>query len=480
MSKIFKLFIDENIKTWKKFSTKLLVIAVILSLIGVLGLVKLMQHMEEKAMRSTSVVDTSDEYLKSEIEYFKEQLKNEDLDEQTRQSIQMQLEQYELYLEYDIKMYGNTWKNDIVEKVVELKQDGKNDDAEKLMKLLKENDYSGYIETQKQILKTELTNKEIDQQEYDDEMLILELKEKHEIGKNEEKDNWKTYIIRDIQQIQKSIRNGINQNTRKILKAEEKQELGDLIKIDIYRLEHNIESTEYGSDENYRLRFEMLSQMFVIAVISIVIVIIAGGTISTEVSSGTIKFWALTPNKRWKILTAKLLSILFYIIVITLVISLLSVAFANIFFEEDGETYLYVKDGEVKEIENALYTVELYFAKAIPVVMFALFALMLSTITRNTAASVSFSMALYMGNGIIMTIINQFIKKDWIRFVPFNNLNIADKIFPNATNLMQMSTGGTGSFATSTSLGFSLGVLGICAILMIVTMYDSFNKRDII
>ena len=160
--------------------------------------------------------------------------------------------------------------------------------------------------------------------------------------------------------------------------------------------------------------------------------------------------------------------------------SLLSVAFANIFFEEDGETYLYVKNGEVKEIGNTLYTVELYLAKAIPVVMFALFAVMLSTITRNTAASVSFSMALYMGNGIIMTIINSFIKKDWIRFVPFNNLNIADKIFSNSTNLMQMSTGGTGSFATSTSLGLSFGVLGICAILMIVTMYDSFNKRDII
>ena len=44
--KIFKLFINENIKTWKKFSTKLLIIAVLLSLIGVLGLAKFMQHIE--------------------------------------------------------------------------------------------------------------------------------------------------------------------------------------------------------------------------------------------------------------------------------------------------------------------------------------------------------------------------------------------------------------------------------------------------
>ena len=282
--KIFKLFINENIKTWKKFSTKLLIIAVLLSLIGVLGLAKFMQHIEENSKNSVSVVDTSDEYLKSEIEYFKEQLKNEDLDEQSRQSIQMQLEQYELYLEYDINLYGSTWKNEIVVKVVELRQNGQNDEAEKLIKMLKESDYSGYIETQKEILKTELTNKEIEQQEYDDEMLILELKEKYEIGKNTEEDLWKTSIIRDIQQSQTSIRNGINQNTRKVLKTEEKQELEDLIKIDIYRLEHNIEPAEYGAEENYRLMFEMLSPMFVIAVISIFAVIIAGGMISTEVS----------------------------------------------------------------------------------------------------------------------------------------------------------------------------------------------------
>ena len=76
-----------------------------------------------------------------------------------------------------------------------------------------------------------------------------------------------------------------------------------------------------------------------------------------------------------------------------------------------------------------------------------------------------------------MAIINQFITKDWIRFVPFNNLNIADKIFPNASNPISF---GIDSFATSTSLGFSLAVLGVCAILMLVTMYDSFNRRDII
>ena len=101
---------------------------------------------------------------------------------------------------------------------------------------------------------------------------------------------------------------------------------------------------------------------------------------------------------------------------------------------------------------------------------------MLSTITRNTAVAVSISEALYVGNGIVMAILNQFIKKDWIRFVPFNNLDIVHKIFKNSVNIMETES----TFATSTTLTFSLAVLGVCSILMIVTMYDSFNKRDII
>ena len=475
--KIFRLFIDENIKTWKKLSTKLLIIAVLLSLVGVLGLTKLMQHMDERNKMSVYVTENNDEYLKSEIDYLKEQLKDENLDEESKKSMQAQMEQYEMYLQYDIQLYGDTWKNDIVKSIVKLRLNGKNDEAEKLVQILKKNDYSGYIPNEKKILKDELDNKEIKQQEYDDEILILELKEEY---LKEDEETWKKSIIREIQNSQKGLREGIGYNSGKLLKVEDKQKLEELITMDKYRLEKNIEPIETSSDENFRLRFEMLAPMFVIAVISIVTVIIAGGTISTEVSSGTIKFWALTPNKRWKILTAKLLSILFYIIILTLVMSLLSVAFANIFFKGSGETYLYIKNGEVQEIGNTLYIVELYFAKTIPVVIFALFAVMLSTVTRNTAASVSISMALYMGNGIVMMILNQFIKKDWIRFVPFNNLNIAEKIFTNSTDLSQMLLDGTDTFAKSTSLGFSLCVLGVCSVLMIVTMYDSFNKRDII
>lgn len=475
--KIFKLFISENIKTWKKFSTKVLLVIVLLSIMAVLGITKLMQKLDNNVTYTREVANYNEENLKSQIEYLKSELENDSLDEVSKQNIQKQIEQYQLCLDYNIDGYGSTWRNDIVEQIVDAKMIDDTEKAEKLIKLLKEDNFNEYIEIQRQSLKESLKSKSITEQEYNDEILVLDLKEKYEIGKDEQENTWKNYAIIEIETNQKSLRTGINQQTRKVLKAEEKQELEDAIKIDIYRLENNIPTAEQGSNNNYRMRYEMMAPTFVVAVISIIAIIIAGGAISTETSEGTIKFWALTPNKRWKILTAKILSLIFYILIITLISSLLSIIVANVFFNGDGETYLYVQNGQVKEIGNALYTIEYYMVKTIPVIMFALFALMLSVITRNTAVSVSIGIALYMGNGIFMTIINSFVTKDWVRYIPFNNLNLVDKVFPNAGKLIDT---GVSNFATTSSLGFSMTVLGVCAILMLVTMYDSFNKRDII
>lgn len=477
MNKICKLFIDENIKIWKKISTKLLIIVILLALIGALALVKFMEHMDDNS-QEMYITDNYDwkENIKSELESYKATLANENLDEESKLSIKSEIERCELALKYDVNPYANNWRSSILNEI-SMERANNNDETRvsKLIEILEKDNFSEYIEVQKQIAKQDLDDKLITQQEYDDKIVILDLKARNEIGKETEKNYWRTALIYEIENAQKSLRTGLDERTNKLLTVEGRKEKEDSIKMNIYRIDHNIPQVTYS--DNYRVMFEILGQGFVVAMIAIAAIIIAGGQISSEVSTGTIKFWALTPNKRWKILTSKLLSVLFYIVIITLIMSLLTVAFANIFFDTEGNEYIYVKDGEVKTIGNLLYMVESYFAKIIPVVIFALFAIMLSTITRNTAVAVSFSVATYMGNGIFMMIINQFIKKDWIKFIPFNNLNIADKIFPNLENPFSM---GMQSFATSTSLQFSLAVLGVCAILMLVTMYDSFNKRDII
>ena len=481
MRKIMKLFIDENIKTWKKRSTKILIIVILLALIGTIGLVQFIKYMNEKSNGSDIIDDWWRSDVEGNIKGIKASLETEGLDEETKQTLRNELEIYELALEVDTNPYNpfSYWKGKVLYEIKSLKSiEPDSEQISELTEILRANDYLGYIQFEKDEAKKSLDNGEITQKEYEDKMMIINLREDNRIGEKENEGNWKETIILQIEEEQRSLRTGIDQSTRKILTAEEKQDAEDSIKIYIHQIENNAPDVNYANN-NYRMLFESLAPGFVIAMIAIMAIVIAGGEISSEISTGSIKFWALTPNKRWKILTAKILSVLFYIVVITLIMAILTIASGNLFFDGKGTEYLYVKNGEVHAIGNALYMIETYFAKIITVVLFALLAIMLSVITRNTAVAVSFSVATYIGNGIIMAILNMYIKSEWIRFVPFNNLNIYSKIFPNATDIMNVF-GSTGGFATSTPLVFSIGVLAVCTILMLVTMYDSFNHRDII
>lgn len=470
--KIFKLFIDENIKTWKKFSTKLAIILIILALVAGLGLTKVLQHMDENSDSVIQYASTWKEGVEEDINSYKEQLKESDLLQSEKNDIQNKIKIAEVRLQNNISVYSVNWKNTVLNSLEE------NMD-EKLLNIVLDNDFEGYINYEKESEKQKLNQKEITQQEYDDNIQILDLRYKYQIGNvgNEEviRDSKEGYLYK-IKNEQKSIRTGIDYQSNRVLTAEQRKEYEDDIKINIYKIENNIVNEEYSTTTNYRMMFESLASSFVITLIAIFAMIVAGGAISSEVSTGTIKFWALTPNKRWKILTAKILSIIFYLVVITLIMSILSIICANIFFDTEGYEYIFVKNGNVEKIGNTLFTIEYYFAKLIPVIIFAIFALMLSVITRNTSLSLGLSIATYMGNSIAMIIINSYIKKDWIKIIPFNNLNIVDKIFPNFKSMLSTGLENT----TTIPLGFSLIVLLVCMILMLVTMYDSFNKRDII
>ena len=451
--KIFKLFIDENIKTWKKFSTKLAIFLIFLALIAALGMAKITQNLDAKNNGQTVYYEGNwKEDVEAEIKSYKEQLNNSSLSEFEKKQIENEIIIDEIRIQKNINSYSTNWKNTVLGNMsLEIDED--------LLELVINDDFKGYINHEKEQAKKKLTNKEISQAEYDDNISILDLREKYQIGNentNSDSISAKSYILGKITNEKKSIRTGLNYQNNKVLTAEEKRKYEDDIKINIYKLENNILDDEgYSTDTNYRKLFESIAPSFVMTLTAIFAIIIAGGAISAEVSTGTIKFWALTPNKRWKIL---------------------SIILANVFFNTSGYEYLFMKDGNVQKIGNTLFTIEYYFVKLIPVIIFAILALMFSTITRNTSLSIGLSLATYMGNSIVMVIIDSYIKKDWVKLIPFNNLNIAEKVFPNFTSMLSMG------FDTqiTTSLSFALTVLAVCTVLMLVTMYDSFNKRDII
>lgn len=471
MKKIYKLFINENIKTWKKLSTALAIAFCIAALIATLGIAKFMEYANEKSETEFLQNNNWKKQAQEKIQECEQELQDDTLSEDDRNKLETTKEVYNLSLKYNINISSSDWRANVLRLIGVYEVD------KKLVKLIEKDDFAGYIQMKRDDNKQFLLENQITQEHYDDEMFILDLYSKYEIGRNQSEDtkfDWREMVISEIRQMQQNLRSGTDMETSKILSVEKKHEFEDRIKMNIYRIENNIIPFEY-SDTSSRMNFEIFAISVEIAIIAIFAIIIAGGAISSEISSGTIKFWALTPNKRWKILTAKILSLLFYIVIFTLIMALLTIACSNIFFEAQGNEYIYIKDGNVEKISNTLFIIGYYFTKIIPVIVFALFALMLSALTRNSSVSIGISVATYMGCSTAMNILNTIITKDWMKFIPFNNLNIFEKIFPNFQGL----TESTQFIATSSSLQFSLAVLGVCVVLMLVTAYDSFNNRDI-
>ena len=165
MNKICKLFIDENIKIWKKISTKLLIIVILLALIGALALVKFMEHMDDNA-QEMYITDNYDwkENIKSELESYKATLANENLDEESKLSIKSEIERCELALKYDVNPYANNWRSSILNEI-SIERANNNDETRvsKLIEILEKDNFSEYIEVQKQIAKQDLDHKLITQ-----------------------------------------------------------------------------------------------------------------------------------------------------------------------------------------------------------------------------------------------------------------------------------------------------------------------------
>lgn len=491
MSKIWSLFINENIKAIKKKSTIIVLLIAIASLFGAVGITKLAEF--ESQYLGEMYENDWKASLKQELEDIKSQLNsNVTYSSETIASLKAESEGIQFAIDNDINYREeyNYWRSiaidDIIDKKIYLYMTNNQEDKyktleeniKKIENFVKQDNFDGYMDLKIEILKKQLENKEIDEEEYKAKEDTINLTRKYEIGKNKDSQKWKQDLINELNEINQTKKTGIDTYTGKTLDYKEMQELENTEKIDRYRLENNIPPVvtdiEVG---NYRNFYNYLSGGFATFFVGILVIMLAGSAISGEIAKGTIKFWMMTPNKRWKILLSKILSVVFIMVISTIILSVLSYALGGIFFTEEANPYIYVQDGVVKVLNPISYQILNYLTYDIDIFVYAIFAIMLSVILRNSALSIGVSIALYSGANTVMQIVNLLIKADWIKFIPFNNMGLTDKIFKNVMTYTNMQI--TNEFLNNVPVAFSLAVLGVCCVLMLVTMFDSFNKRDI-
>lgn len=500
MSKFFRLCSCEFTKIMKKKSTKVMLIILIVSLFASAGLAALTKKMYTFADSMYEEMDYK-QMLQSEIDSNKYELSTngDSLDEATKNDMQAQIDVNELAIENNINIYITDWKtdilmNDILDSKVkiynfkslrdETSELTEQEIVNKKIEILKNNDFSKYMNSKKEELKIKHDTGIIDEQEYKDELYVIELKEKYEIGKEyNSENNWKIALVDEIKLLKSNLRSGVDAMTQKALTEKTLKQTENNIKLNEYRLENNLPpfmsmSETTASMGSTRKVYDYMVGSLTMMVLAVMMIIIAGSSISSETSKGTIKFWSFTPNKRWKILLSKLIVNIFILVFTTILISLASTLIGNIFFGSgESQPYLYVSGGTVHSINYIVFSILYNLAMGIDILVFLLLAMMLSTVARSTAVAVGTSIAAYLGGATIMQMLNMFVKAEWLKFIPFNNLTLADRIFTG--DVSYSASAMVSSLTGNISVPFSLAVLGVTALIMIVTMFDSFRKRDL-
>lgn len=496
MNKFLKLCSCEFSKVWKKKSIKVMIVILLLStlLCGLLtlGIEKLTELSDEVEISQNE-----------QLENYKVELANNEnvYDEVTKNKLKAEIDIYQLAIDNDINLNKTYWKSNVllndIKDILEIKYNNislgyndteirEQDEVDKYLEYIKNNQFDEYIKDANSKIEKNYNDGLISEQERNDKLYVNNLKVKYQIGKDYNKEDvWKNDIIEEISLMKESLRTGIDQLlTGRPLTEENIKKYNDSILVNEYRLEHNLKpmmtkSMLWGSDNpSSRKMYDSMIQSITFFILAVLMIVIASTSVGNEITKGTIKFWSFLPVKRWKILLSKFVINTVLLFVLTIIITLVSTLIGNVLFgSSNALPYLYVSDGNVHMMSYLLFITCYYLICAFEIWIFVVFAMMLSTVLRNSAGAIGISLAAYLGGNTVVSILNFFIKADWMKFIPFNNLNLVVKVFSNDNS--QIVNNAVDMASTNVSVGFSVVLLLTTAAIMIITMFDSFIRKDL-
>ncbi len=237
----------------------------------------------------------------------------------------------------------------------------------------------------------------------------------------------------------------------------------------MYAIDHNIDYNKTGSRTS-------LNEIIInnVAFLGLIVVIISGAIVASEYQKGTIRLLVIRPNKRWKILLSKFLTITILTIVLAFITYLASFLTNGILygFKDYFISDLIISNGKIKEISFILLSIGKMLMLLIPIIFSGLIAFFLSTITKNTALSVGLSIFLQFGYGLItmiLVLINfPFINFTFLPYLDYSQFND----YSTLSNNLYM-------YETYYTFGLANLVLIIWSIILYIISNIIFIKRDI-
>lgn len=279
-------------------------------------------------------------------------------------------------------------------------------------------------------------------------------------------DNYKSIAVQNYRMY---MGNYIQSSQGKNLTDDEKSEINgylenaNLYKYDLYN------DTEYQNTATANYTFQNSIGTY-IAIIVMVVVIVAGVSISEEFNKGTVKLLLVRPYSRTKILISKLIAVFITMLITTATILLLQFIIGGIVY--GFGTYM-MNVVQFDFTTNSIVTLNIFaylgliFICKLPIfILIGTLAFALSTLFLNSPLAVALPILGYMGSDVINMIAISY-KWDWVKYFVTPNWDLSQYLF-----------GGTPMFS-GISIEFSITICAIYFVIMLVASIVSFKKRNI-
>lgn len=201
------------------------------------------------------------------------------------------------------------------------------------------------------------------------------------------------------------------------------QNIKENIELNWYSLKNNIPQIKFHTDA--RSSIDKIYLIY-ISVAIILCIIIAGGIVSSEYSTGTIRLLMIRPVSRWKFLTSKLIAVFIigYIVLIASV-SMIILSSGIIYgFSGLSTSILRYSNGAIVEGSYLLSIVPKLLFSSISLIFITAVAFAISTIVKNTALAVGLTTVLYLGSTPATMVLAE-LKMNWVAktILPYMNLS---------------------------------------------------------
>lgn len=267
----------------------------------------------------------------------------------------------------------------------------------------------------------------------------------------------------------------INGYTYEKYKADREARINEAVKsiaLDWYSLENNIPRVQFIDDARNSLNSTYLVY---ISVAILLCIIVGGGIVSSEYSTGTIRLLMIRPVLRWKILISKLIAVIiigYGTLFLLFIFNIVSSGIAH-GFEGLSVPILYIKDGAILEGSFILSLIPKLMFASISLIFIISVVFFLSTVLRNTAIAVGITMAGYIASMPVT------------QFAASNGFTWIDKTLLPYVNLSTYVSENSWVIDMLKQCGLKLDpVLGatylmVISVILITIAYMVFNKRDV-